>query len=534
MIHDLKRRVVLAPGDAGARYDLAEALFGEGKVEAAIGELEKALALDPEHDNARRLLWRCYLKEERLVPAERALREALRRRPEDREVREELAELLLKFKRPDDALMHLEAAVSAAPDDGALRKKAARLAAWRHLRRRARRHLEHALALDAGDAEACTLLAEVRAVDGEIEGISASALGTSPEELLARSRAALETDELRAAAAGPLRSVAIALRGADLVAAKRALATADAASRAGQPFALLAGELALLLGDRAQARRFFDRAAQAAPSYLARSRLAELEMMEGRAEGAVAHLRRILEASPEDAATLEALGDAQVVAGARADALRSWEAALRARRADPVLAAKVHALRAASNTAPRTSIGVIGALTYNPHFGTVSPVEAVAVPGKGELLVTGNLGRDVRESVQIAHSCLKARAAELGIERAVVERDLHVNWTSTEREVDGRSAGLALALAGLSALSGRPLKADLVASGEITLQGAARPVAGLHEKVVAAWLYDARIVILPRKNLFQARDLPIEATSKLEIVYADSLREAMTHAFETR
>ena len=126
------------------------------------------------------------------------------------------------------------------------------------------------------------------------------------------------------------------------------------------------------------------------------------------------------------------------------------------------------------------------------------------MPGRGELLLTGNVARVGKEATQVAHSCLKARAAELGIERAVVERDLHVHYVDTENQKDGPSAGLALALAGLSALSGRPLRAGLVASGEITLQGAVRAVGGLHEKVVAAWLHEQRFVILPRKNLFQA------------------------------
>jgi ATP-dependent Lon protease len=530
-LQDLKRRVVLAPEDAGARYDLAEALFGEGKAEPAIVELEKALALDPDHDNALRLLWRCYRKEGRLVPAERALREALRRRPNDREVREELAEVLLAFDRPDDALMHLEEAVVAAPDDAELRKKAAALAMRRRLLSRARGHLERALAIDAADSTASAALAAVRLEQGEVEGAAVSPLLGGADLLLGRARAALDEGELRGSGEGPLRPVVVALRRGDAAGAKRALATADASARAAPAFPLLAGEIALALGDRAQARRFFDRAAgdPAAPSPMALARLAEIDTFEGRHGDAAAHLRRALVAKPDDAAILEALGDVLAAAGEAKQALDQWQAALR-RRADPLLAAKVQAARSAGGA--RSTVGVIGALGYSAHGGTVSTIEAVAVPGKGELVLTGNVARVGREATQVAHSCLKARAAELGIERAVTERDLHVHYVDTEYQKDGPSAGLALALAGLSAFSGRPLRVGLVASGEITLQGAVRAVGGLHEKVVAAWLHEQRFVILPRKNLFQARELPVEATSRLEIVYADSLREALAHAFE--
>jgi ATP-dependent Lon protease len=145
-------------------------------------------------------------------------------------------------------------------------------------------------------------------------------------------------------------------------------------------------------------------------------------------------------------------------------------------------------------------------------------------------VVTGNLGSDIAESARVVHALLKARAAAFGITDAI-EKDLHIHVVDTEVTTDGRSAGIAIALASLSALEQRPLCEGLAASGEITLHGAIRPVAGIHEKLVAAYLHGITKVLMPRKNLFDVRGLASDATSRLELHFVDTLEEALEHAF---
>jgi ATP-dependent Lon protease len=158
-------------------------------------------------------------------------------------------------------------------------------------------------------------------------------------------------------------------------------------------------------------------------------------------------------------------------------------------------------------------------------------VEAVAVPGRGELIFSGNVGPTGQEAAKVAFSCLKARAEELGIQRQVLRHDLHLHFADTELAKDGPSSGLALLLAGLSALTQRPLRPALAATGEVTLHGAVKAVGGLHEKLVAACLAGVRTVLVPRKNLLDARALPPEVTSRVGLVFVDSLGEAVGSAF---
>ena len=174
--------------------------------------------------------------------------------------------------------------------------------------------------------------------------------------------------------------------------------------------------------------------------------------------------------------------------------------------------------------------GKIGALGWNAHGGTVSPIEAVAVPGKGELVFTGNVGRTGQDAAKVAFSCLRARGEALGIERQLATHDLHLHYVDTELAKDGPSAGLALALAGYAAYAGKPLREALAATGEITLQGAVRPVGGLHEKLVASYLAGVERVLVPRKNLHEVARVPDEVRARLTIVHVDTLGEALEHA----
>jgi ATP-dependent Lon protease len=156
----------------------------------------------------------------------------------------------------------------------------------------------------------------------------------------------------------------------------------------------------------------------------------------------------------------------------------------------------------------------------------------MAVPGKGELHFSGNVGPTGKEAGQVAFTCLKARAGPLGIEALVRERDLHLHFTDTEMGKEGTSSGLALALAGISAYLHKPLRSRLGATGEITLHGDVRRVAGIHEKMVAAHLAGLTRVLLPRGNLRDAQQLPAEVRERVELVHVDTVADALGAALE--
>lgn len=175
--------------------------------------------------------------------------------------------------------------------------------------------------------------------------------------------------------------------------------------------------------------------------------------------------------------------------------------------------------------------GKIGVLGWTPFGGAVSPMEAVAVPGQGTLQFTGNVGPTGREAGQIAYTCLKAQSASLGIDGLVRGFDLHLHFTDTEFGKEGTSSGLALTLAGISAFKKRPLRRHLGATGAITLHGEVQRIEGLHEKVVAAWLAGLDTVLIPRRNLDDARKLPALATRGVNVVPVSTLAEALDAAW---
>jgi len=521
---------VLAPDDVGARYALAEALFAEGQMDAAVKCLERALAIAPDHGDARRLLARAFQREGRLVPAERTLEEAVRRRPDDAGARDELAGLLVGGGRVDDAIVHLEEARRVEPDDVARLSLLADLAQRSGLFERARRHLERARALAPDDGLIAGRLHDLALKMGDAGPAPKVAGGL--DFLLDRALAALASPPLRdAARAGALRAAAAALAGRDVAGAKRALVTASPVEQATAAFEAVRAEIVLLEGDAEKAARAFHRCTERAPELaLGWSRLGELALAAGRAGEAVACLERAALLAPADAEARERLGDALSSAGRRDEAIARYREALAA-RPDGALAARIAALSARDPGRDDATLpGRIGALGWSATGGTVSPVEAAAPPGKGELIFTGNVGKAGQDAARVAFSCLKARADALGIADRIERCDLHLHFVDTELQKDGPSAGLALALAGLSAYARAPLRPRLAATGELTLHGAVRPVGGLHEKLVAAYLADVAVVIVPRRNLFELKTVPSEVVARLEIAYVDSLPEALEHA----
>jgi ATP-dependent Lon protease len=181
--------------------------------------------------------------------------------------------------------------------------------------------------------------------------------------------------------------------------------------------------------------------------------------------------------------------------------------------------------------------GVATGLAWTPVGGDVLFIEATAMPGKGQLLLTGQLGEVMRESAQAALSYVRANARALapGIEPDwFAAHDVHVHVPSGAIPKDGPSAGITIATALASLLSGRPVRSDVAMTGEITLTGQVLPIGGLKEKALAAQRNGIRIVIAPALNEQDVDDIPAHLRSRLEFVFASEIGQVLEVALQRR
>ncbi|MFW5802351.1 MAG: endopeptidase La [Verrucomicrobiota bacterium] len=166
---------------------------------------------------------------------------------------------------------------------------------------------------------------------------------------------------------------------------------------------------------------------------------------------------------------------------------------------------------------PETGIAV--GLAWTAAGGETLQIEATTVPGSGHLVLTGSLGKVMKESARAAVSFVKNHAADLGIDPTPLrELDIHIHVPAGATPKDGPSAGLAIATAISSLLAGKPAALDTAMTGEISLRGRVLPVGGIKEKVLAAARAGVKTVFLPEKNANDLREVPEELRSKLEIV----------------
>jgi ATP-dependent Lon protease len=164
-------------------------------------------------------------------------------------------------------------------------------------------------------------------------------------------------------------------------------------------------------------------------------------------------------------------------------------------------------------------VGVVTSLAWTENGGEIMPVEVAVLEGKGGLQMTGQMGDVMQESGQAALTYIKSRAHELNIDLEVFERmDIHVHMPEGGIPKDGPSAGITMATAIVSALTGRPIYKHVGMTGEITLRGRVLPIGGVREKVLAAHRAGLKTVILPEKNLKDLIDLPKTARSELRIL----------------
>lgn len=176
-------------------------------------------------------------------------------------------------------------------------------------------------------------------------------------------------------------------------------------------------------------------------------------------------------------------------------------------------------------------VGVATGLAWTPVGGDILHVEALALPGKGELILTGHLGEVMKESAQAALSFLRANATTIGIPITVfAESAFHVHIPAGAIPKDGPSAGVTLLCALASAASGRPVRRDLAMTGEITLRGQVLPVGGIKEKVLAALQAGITEVVLPAQNKRDLVELAPELRAKVRPSFVDQAHEVLALA----
>jgi ATP-dependent Lon protease len=176
--------------------------------------------------------------------------------------------------------------------------------------------------------------------------------------------------------------------------------------------------------------------------------------------------------------------------------------------------------------------GVVMALAWTPHGGDLLFIEAATFAfGKGNLILTGQLGDVMKESAQIALSLARSTADRYGYKNFnFSENDIHIHVPAGAIPKDGPSAGVAIYVALVSLLLAKPIRSGLAMTGEVTLRGAVMPVGGIKEKVLAGHRAQLDMIILPRKNEQDLRDVPEEIRSQLKVVLIDNVEEALMHA----
>jgi ATP-dependent Lon protease len=173
-------------------------------------------------------------------------------------------------------------------------------------------------------------------------------------------------------------------------------------------------------------------------------------------------------------------------------------------------------------------VGVATGLVRTGTGGDIIFVEAARMQGKKELIITGSLGDVMRESAQAALSYIRSHASTFGLAEDFFERqDIHIHVPSGSIQKDGPSAGITIAMAILSLLTGRPARRDVATTGEITLTGRVLPVAGIREKVLAARRARVRMVVLPAKNHLDVEEIAADVRSDLDIRLVDDVADVI-------
>ncbi|KFL35546.1 endopeptidase La [Arenimonas donghaensis] len=175
-----------------------------------------------------------------------------------------------------------------------------------------------------------------------------------------------------------------------------------------------------------------------------------------------------------------------------------------------------------------SEVGLVTGLAWTEVGGDLLQIEATLLPGKGQLILTGQLGDVMQESVKAAYSVVRSRTERLGLDAEFHQKfDTHVHVPEGATPKDGPSAGIAMVTALVSVLSGVPIRADLAMTGEITLRGRVLPIGGLKEKLLAALRGGIRTVLIPDDNKKDLADIPKNVTQGLEIIPVKWIEEVL-------
>jgi ATP-dependent Lon protease len=179
--------------------------------------------------------------------------------------------------------------------------------------------------------------------------------------------------------------------------------------------------------------------------------------------------------------------------------------------------------------------GAATGLVVTEVGGDVIAIEVTLMEGKEDFILTGQLGEVMRESARAGLSWIRAHASELGIKREMFEKNtLHIHVPAGGIPKDGPSAGITMATALVSAFTCIPIRKDVAMTGEITLRGRVLPIGGLKSKILAAHLSGAKIVILPRKNEKDLRDIPDEIRKQIKLVLVDNMEQVLDAALRRK
>jgi ATP-dependent Lon protease len=176
----------------------------------------------------------------------------------------------------------------------------------------------------------------------------------------------------------------------------------------------------------------------------------------------------------------------------------------------------------------RDEVGVATSLAWTENGGEIMSIEVAVLEGKGGLQMTGQIGDVMQESGQAALTYIRSRADIFGIDLDVFERmDIHVHMPEGAIPKDGPSAGITVATAVLSALTGRPVYREVAMTGEITLRGRVLPIGGVREKVLAAHRAGLKVVIMPERNLKDLVDIPKRVRTDLKIIPVEHMDQVL-------
>lgn len=181
----------------------------------------------------------------------------------------------------------------------------------------------------------------------------------------------------------------------------------------------------------------------------------------------------------------------------------------------------------------KNEVGMVTGLAWTEVGGELLQIESTVLPGNGKQILTGHLGKVMKESIQASYSVVKSKAQSLGIDIAALEqKDIHIHVPEGATPKDGPSAGIGMCVALVSALTNNPVRSEIAMTGEITLRGKVLEIGGLKEKLLAALRGGIKKVIIPFDNAKDLIKMPSQVKNELEIIPVKYIEEVFEIALE--